>query len=255
MKTSIPLIIASFLLLLSGNPAIGQTAAKQVTNQQLMWFAFYQTTEFTTKWFLTTEVQERFYVNPTAQHQFLVRAHMHYRLGAGWDAAVGFTYFLQSPQDPNAESNLVVPEYRPHIEFNYRQTPTQKLTITHRYKTEWRFFTNVENGELAAGTWDIFRFRYRIGVEYRLLAKADGANALKLKVSNEIMLNAGSIIVHNTFDQNRISASLNYQLTPQLAVEAGYINWFQQRPNGTAYYNRNIIRVALTYRIALKNGK
>ncbi len=243
-----------FLTILATGFLKAQSADKQITNQQLAWFAFFQTTEFNSKWFLTAEVQERTFIQPTKQHQFLTRAHVHYRLGNGWDAGLGFTYFLQSPQDPNSESTLVVPEYRPHLEFNYRQN-NGRLTITHRYKAEWRFFTQVENGELAPGTWDYFRFRYRLGAEYRLYANAQGAHALKLKVSDEIMVNAGGIIILNTFDQNRFSAGLNYQITPQLAVEASYINWFQQRVSGYQYYNRNIIRLGITYKISMHHEK
>ena len=49
------------------------------------------------------------------------------------------------------------------------------------------------------------------------------------------MFNFGKNIVKNVFDQNRIYIGLNYPMNKNLAFEAGYLNWFQQRPLGTDF--------------------
>lgn len=250
-------IVISFIFLFA-KIVFGQTNSKQITHQQLIWYGYFNTIEFPNKLFLTTEIQERRFLNPGKQHQYLTRMHLHYKASNGWDAALGFTYFLQSPQDPYSTSHLTVPELRPHIEFNYKQS-TGKITVSHRYKAEWRFFHNTSNGELTEGYWDYFRFRYRIGLDFTLLKKESRNQFLKLKINDEIHINAGSAIIKNVFDQNRVYIGLNYQLNKALSLELGYLNWFQQRTSGDQFYNRNIARITIFHKIILnkkseKNG-
>jgi hypothetical protein len=98
------------------------TAQKSITRQNLIWYGYFLTLQFNEKWYWQTELQERHYINPTAQHQFLVRSHLHRSLGkSGWEASVGMSLFLQNPNDPEATVKLTTPELRPHIEFAYKQ--------------------------------------------------------------------------------------------------------------------------------------
>lgn len=226
-----------------------QSPGKQVTQQQLIWYAYNNTLELSPKWSLVSEIHERRFMNPDAQHQFVTRSHLHYALGKNWSASAGFTYFLQSPQDPNAINKLAVPELRPHIQFDYKQ-PLDKLIIVHRYRIEKRFFRNTEDGALAEGYSANYRFRYRLGLEYQLATIKK--LPLKVKASNEIHINAGERIINNRFDQNRIYAGLNYAVHKNVAVEAGYLNWYQQRASGSQYFSRDIISFSVHHKIDLK---
>lgn len=238
---------------LSVTAVFGQISGKQITHQQLIWYGYFNTVEFSNKWFITAEMQERRFFHPGRQHQFLARTHLHHKMNNGWDAGPGFTYFLQSPHDPYSESTLAVPELRPHLEFNLRQN-TGKITVSHRYKAEWRFIHNTGNGGLADGYWNYFRFRYRAGIDFPLFKKENRNRLLKLKISDEIHINAGSKIIKNIFDQNRVYIGLNYRLNKNFALETGYLNWFQQRTSGDQFYNRNIIRFIIYHKITLKNN-
>ena len=55
--------------------------------------------------------------------------------------------------------------------------------------------------------------------------------------------------MYNTFDQNRIYFGVQYGLNENLAVELGYLKSFQQRPNGTDYFDRDIIRLSIFHKI------
>lgn len=226
-----------------------QNAGRQVTEQQLIWYAYNNTLEFNPKWFLTTDIHERRFINPDEQHQFLIRSQLNYVLGKNWSASAGFTYFLQSPHDPLSKSDLVVSELRPHIQFDNKQT-LGRLGIGHRYRIEKRFFRNTADGELAEGYNTNYRFRYRLGLEYQLVTIND--HPLKLKVSDEIHINAGERITYNWFDQNRIYAGLNYTVHKNVNVEAGYLKWFQQRSAGNQFYSRDIINLAINHKIDFK---
>ena len=227
---------------------IGSTCAaqKHVEHQQLVWYAYFNTIRFDTTWSLITEIQKRHFVNPNAPHQFLIRSQLRRKLGAGWDVAAGMCIFYQHSNDPESDNDLVVPELRPHLEFNLRQK-IQSFRIEQRYKVEARFFhnTNTTHMDLEEGyTYGTLRFRYWLQLIIPLVKFNEKQN-LSLKVGDEILLNVGKKIVNNVFDQNRLFASLIMAFTPSFSLEAGYMNGFQQQSSGDDYYNRDILRLSL----------
>lgn len=237
------LIIPEFLL-----------AQKKIENQQLIWYGYYNNLKFNENWSLNSEIQERQFYNPTAQHQLVFRSNLERKVFADWKASVGMTLFFQNPNTPNSESNLTVPELRPDIGFNNKQK-LSFVTISHRYKAEARFFHDVENNRLVGGyRFSNFRLRYQLGLDFPIWKK-EGNEKLLLKIKDEIMFNAGNKIVKNIFDQNRIYLAVNYKLNNSYAVELGYMNWFQQQKSGTDFYNRDILRLSIFHNIDLKKDK
>lgn len=227
------------------------SAQKNVTHQQQLWYGYYNSLPFNEKWSLKSEIQERQFINPSAQHQLLFRTDLEYKLVENWTVLFGGAFFLQSPNDPYSESDLVVPELRPNIGFNNEQKYSF-VTVYHRYKAETRFFHDVENGELTGGyRFSNFRIRYQLGFDIPVFKK-DLQEKIILKLKDEIMLNVGNKIVKNTLDQNRIYLALNYVVSPAISVEAGYMNWFQQQKSGVDYYQRDIIRLSLFHTLTLK---
>ena len=239
--------IGVFILLISTNYLYGQ---KSTTDQSLVWYGVFTRIDISEKWYFQNEFQERHFVNPTVQHQFIIRSHMHRLLGkSGWETSLGMCLFLQNPNDPNVTIKLTVPELRPHIEFAYKQK-LQKVIFDHRYRVEARFFhnTNPIRTELEDGfDFGTFRIRYRLQATIPFL-KVTETNVLKFKISDEIHLNAGSRNSNQVFDQNRIYVGLNYDLLPNLSVEVGYLNWFQQR-SIDAFYKRDILRFTVFHQI------
>lgn len=237
------LIIPEFLL-----------AQKKIEKQQLIWYGYYNALKFNENWSLNSEIQERQFYNPTAQHQLVFRSNLERKVFEEWKASVGMTLFLQNPNTPNSKSNLTVPELRPNIGFSNKQK-LGFVTINHRYKAEARFFHDVENEKLVGGyRFSNFRLRYQLGLDFPIWKK-EGNEKLLLKIKDEIMFNAGNKIVKNTFDQNRIYLALNYKLNNSYAVELGYMNWFQQQKSGTDFYNRDILRFSIFHSIDLKKKK
>lgn len=237
------LIIPGFLL-----------AQKKIENQQLIWYGYYNNLKLNENWSLNSEIQERQFYNPTAQHQLVFRSNLERKVFADWKASVGMTLFFQNPNTPNSESNLTVPELRPDIGFNNKQK-LGFLTINHRYKAEARFFHDVENNRLVGGyRFSNFRFRYQLGLDIPIW-KNEKQQTIIVKIKDEIMFNAGNKIVKNTFDQNRIYLAVNYKLNNSYAVELGYMNWFQQQKSGTDFYNRDILRLSIFHNIDLKKDK
>lgn len=146
----------------------------------------------------------------------------------------------------------MIPEWRPHLEINHQNKITDRLSINERIKTEWRFIknTNKDFTETTDGYTNNFRFRFQISINYIVYKK--GEKSLQLIAFDEIMINAGKSIVRNIFDQNRIGFSVRYNFNKKVGMELGYINWFQQRPSGTDFYNRQILRYTLHTNFEIK---
>tara|TARA_R110002072_G_scaffold140812_1_gene285351 strand:- start:38964 stop:39722 length:759 start_codon:yes stop_codon:yes gene_type:complete len=243
------LTYTSIFLFLSFLPK-ASIAQKDVTHQQLIWYGYFLTLPIDENWSVVTEVQERHFVKPFAQHQLSLRAHVNRKIGkSGWVATAGFATFFQSPNNPRSELDLVEPELRAHIEMAYKQK-FEKLTVDHRYRAEARYFhyLNLEKTELADGYYfGAFRFRYRITASYPIW-KIKENQVLKVIAGDELMVQAGKKVSY-TFDQNRLSAGLGLSISPGLNVEATYQKWINQRQNG-AYFNRDIIRIVVNHRLA-----
>ena len=224
---------------------------KNVENQQLLWYGYYNKLQINQNWVLKSEVQERHFYQPLVQHQLVFRTNLDRRILDDINVSLGFVVFLQSPNDPESESTLMVPELRTDFGFNAKKK-YKYFNVNQRFKVEARFFHQTENNELVGGyQFSNFRMRYQLGLDIPLIKKQD-AEKLILKIKDEVMFNFGKNIVKNVFDQNRIYIGLNYLMNKNLAFEAGYLNWFQQRPSGTDFYNRDIIRFSVFHTINLK---
>ena len=224
---------------------------KNVENQQLLWYGYYNKLQINQNWVLNSEVQERHFYQPLVQHQLVFRTNLDRRILDDINVSLGFVVFLQSPNDPESESTLMVPELRTDFGFNAKKK-YKYFNVNQRFKVEARFFHQTDNNELVGGyQFSNFRMRYQLGLNIPLIKKQD-AEKLILKIKDEVMFNFGKNIVKNVFDQNRIYIGLNYPMNKNLAFEAGYLNWFQQRPSGTDFYNRDIIRFSVFHTINLK---
>lgn len=238
-----------FFLLLIFTVCLKNVLAKEVTKQNLLWFAYFNTIQFTPKWSSTFDIQERIFTDKLKQHQLVFREQINFHMPKQWVASIGFTYFLQSPHNPYSSSNLMVPELRPHIQLSNRNTINDNFFVQHQYRIEKRFFRNATNSELISGYNTNYRFRYQLSLNYNVFKIKK--QPVTLRVSNEIHINAGKTIVKNVFDQNRIYTGINFRISEYLTVETGYLNWFQQRASGNEFFNRNIFRVTVNQTINL----
>jgi lipopolysaccharide assembly outer membrane protein LptD (OstA) len=233
---------------------IGQANA-QVNTQYLLWNRVEVSAKLPHKFKLSAEVQERYYLSTIAQHQLLLRAIASYDLKNNWSVFTGYTYFLQSPNDPEATPRLMVPEHRMMNGFLYTQKINDRLSLNHRYQFEERFFRNSANGELTDGYRFVFRTRYRIILDIKITKKEEAKGTLLLRISDELHLQAGQSVKGQPFDQNRISASLQYNITNNIAIDAGYTNWYQQRSGNKGFYNRHIFMASVLIKLDLSKKR
>ncbi len=221
------------------------SAQKNVETQSLSWTRYYLKTDINENYRLNQELEERVFWFPWRQHQFLSRTRLERKLGKGWKAEVGFTYFLQTlPHDPNIDDTNNRTELRPQLGLSYKQSLSSKFSLHHRYWNEFRFIEQPDD----SFKYKNLRVRYKIELRYNLTEK------MILKVFDEIHLNFGDDVVLNTFNQNRIGGSVLYNFNKKIGVELGYFNWFQQRSSGVDYFNRNIVRLTFRHKLNLFNN-
>ena len=240
----------SVALLASTGFIIPLQAQKQVAHQSQYWIRYYGKYNLSSSWDINLEIEDRrFFKNNRQANWVLPRVIVGRKLGAGWSAGVGFTYYNSSnPADPSVPVAVTIPELRPHEELSYKQK-VKNLTISHRFKLEERWTRNISSDKLTAGYKFTARFRYQFQLQYPIVKRATSVGNLDAKVSDEILLNIGRSIVQNTFDQNRAYIALNYGISNNFQAELGYMNYFQERSSGTQYYNRDIARLTIYHTI------
>lgn len=177
---------------------------KSVTHQNLYWLRYYNQLTISKKLVWHNEFENRRFFENNRQHHFIAHTRLHYKVLPKTELAAGLTYSLQSPQDPNASSSLVVPEIRGVQELSWSQGLTKRFTLQHRFRIDERFIRRNNGTMLFEGSDFNFRFRYRLQGNL-LLTKPENPKPLTLKISDELMINAGKNIVYNQFDQNRLA--------------------------------------------------
>ena len=237
MKIIQPAGLIVLLLMLCSTTSVAQ---KNIDSQHLLWARYNLKLKINDNYQIVQELEERTYWFPWRQHQFISRTHLERKIGKGWNAGIGFSYFVQTlPHDPEITDIDNKSELRPHIEIANKQTIIEKLSIHHRFWSEFRIF------EQADGSFDYgnTRLRYKLELRYTPIPE------LTLKAFDEIHINVGRNIVQNVFDQNRYGASVQYMPIENFGFELGYFNWFQQRSSGVDFYNRHIVRFTIHHTI------
>ncbi|MXV14060.1 DUF2490 domain-containing protein [Hufsiella ginkgonis] len=105
-----------------------------------------------------------------------------------------------------------------------------RIKFEHRYRIEQRW--------VNAGYRN--RFRYRLNVVVPFNHKSMGAKTAFLSVFDEIFLNNEQ----PHFERNRVAASLGYQLSSSITLQAGWLNQYNNTLAGTNDKNNLLINVS-----------
>jgi hypothetical protein len=247
--------VVGFLILLNLFLPLVAEAQRDVTQQESLWWGYFFTAPLNENWYNVTEIQERHFVSPVSQNQFLIRTRFHRQIGEKWDGSFGMVLFLHNRSGDDDQEDFTQPELRPHGEMEYK-TAVGKLGVEHRFRSEIRFFKELNDLKTGLGeTYELTSFRFRYRIQFSVtLKKLDEKRAVKLKFGDEIMAMAGGTLGPMVFDQNRIYTDLSFDLNPALALELGYVNWFQSDQSG-GYLERHIIRTTLRHQLDFRRNK
>lgn len=223
-------------------------AQKNVQHQEQIWHGVYVNLPINKRLQIGSEIQERHFVLPFKQQQFLIRNQVFYNVSKDAKVIFGSSHFKHGPSSPSAKNGLTIPEWRLELGCSNRQV-FKHFVVQHRYRWESRFYKHVDNNQLSKQyIFSHFRFRYQLGIDVPLI-KSDDLPFLSLKLREEIMFNIGESILYNVFDQNRLSMGLYVLLNKHLGLETTYLNLYQQQAKGRDFINRNILRFSFYYNI------
>ncbi|MEO7990971.1 MAG: DUF2490 domain-containing protein [Chryseolinea sp.] len=229
--------------------AVSARAQEKVHHQTLYWIYYTNQLYFKPNLYWVNNVDNRRFMNPDQENQFICHSRLHYKKGK-WDFGAGLTLSSIYTQIPENGSSHIATELRPVIETSH-ETPIGKVSLQNRVRLDNRFLeTSTQESVLDTSIY-VLRFRYRLQARMPLVKDKDNNTVLQLRVSDEIMLNHKE----NLFDQNRINVTIDYILNKNFTFELGYIYIYQQRYSKDEFYSRNTIRFGLQHKIMLKSKK
>ena len=81
---------------------MGLCAQKQIDHQSLYWIRYYNQLSLDARLNWSNEIEDRRFLHNSRQHHLILHSRLHYKLNKNTDLGLGFTYSLQSPQDPES---------------------------------------------------------------------------------------------------------------------------------------------------------
>lgn len=232
-------------LLLHAIISVGQ---KQIEHRQQAWFGYINQTRFTKKSGIWVDLHLRLTDQFVNQKSITIaRAAYVYYLTDQTRLAAGYAYVSQY----NA-SGLTVPEHRPWQQIQWFDRKNG-FNLMQWLRVEERYRQKMVAGELLNDYNFNWRFRYNFVLTVPLKGKQIAPRTPFLYFNNEIFVNAGKSITNNYFDQNRFSAGVGYQFAPNLNVQIGYLNVFQQLAAANQFVNVNGIRLYVFHNLDFRH--
>ena len=202
----------------------------QTIHQQAYWTRVFAKIKLDSNWTLQAEADERRLILPDKQLQFIAHLHLHRKLSQNTEGSFGATFSAVR------QGLIDVKENRLFQEYFYYQKISPKLRLSHRLRTEERWFENVEKGAIIDGFNFKFRWRYRPQLDFKINKK------WSLKTNAEIMYHV------DKYDQFRFFLAGEYRFNPHISLETGYLKVNQARSSG-GFTDRDILRTTLYFNL------
>jgi hypothetical protein len=189
-------------------------ASCQTTHQQAYWIRLHLRGELPKKWSWHFQLDERRFIRPDRQMQFISHAQMYRKWGERTETSAGGSYSVVN----------ALPEWRLFQELHYTLPMGPRWRLRGRFRTEQRWLQQPSE----AWRW---RFRWRIRGELNCKM----AEKWLLRLSEEAMWHTDG------FDQNRIYAAVERTFSRRVSVEIGFLKLCQKQA-GRDWFERDILR-------------
>lgn len=228
-----------------GTFAQTKPASKTVNDNFMVWLSINSVYRFTDKWGAVADFHVR-RINGVKDPSFwFIRFGAARWLTSDLRWTMGYANLWLAPQPNKSTWQL---EYRYYNELLYT-SKIEKVSLTQRLRVEQRWQEVVVNDHKTNDFRFTNRFRYLLSLNVPVFKST---NLPSLVFADEILLNAGSQVVYNTFDQNRLFIGVKQKISNALSFDLGYMNVYQQKASGDVYDNNHTIRWFFYYTLDLR---
>lgn len=216
-------------------------AQKKIEHNTYTWVSINSNLFLNKHWFIMADAHLR------ENNFFASGSFIFGRIGLGYQAdnklsvAAGYGNLLLSPS--TAGYTTKADEHRIYQQVQFI-SEYKKIKLLQRLRNEQRWQQIVVNDKKTGGNKFSNRVRYLLSTTVPVFKNK---KMPQLVIADEILLQFGKDIVNNTFDQNRFFLGIKQSITHNLSFDAGYMNTFQQKSNGSSYVKGDVMRLFFYY--------
>lgn len=240
--------ISFLILFIIFTQQINAQTTKQITDRQQFWLGYLNQTRFTDKWGIWADFHSRTDDFMSRWFQNMGRVGLTYYLYDNVRLTAGYAYIYHHSEK---STNNQHPEHRPWQQIWIRNN-YKGLAAIQWLRFEQRYVQKTLNDELIKD----YNFNYRLRYNLMLMIPFKGAKIEPKKpfavIQNELFINFGKEITYNYFDQNRFFVGLGYPIDEHLNIQLGYMNVFQQRRSGNAFFDTHTLRLFVFHTLDLR---
>jgi hypothetical protein len=216
----------------------GQGSPKKEINQQgQTWVSLNSVTKFSDHWGIMGDVHIRDNGFFESNNFYFLRGGLSYIPKPNLLITLGVAHLWLAPSNP--EWSTYADENRIYQQFQF-STTAGKVGITQRLRNEQRWREKIVDDKNTDDFYFSNRVRYLLSLNIPIF---ENKKAPSLVISDEILVQFGSQIVYNTFDQNRLFLGIKQTISPKLSFDFGYMNVYQQKSSGYQYDMNHTLRL------------
>lgn len=226
-------------------PFNGLGQGKTVTDRRLPWGAYMTSTRISDNYSFWNDfhyLHETFGVARTGLTRHFERTNI----------TTGYAHVWLTPG--SGKTSLTRNEHRPWGQVQFILPVSGTYTLSQRFRYDARFRQKVALGETINGYNFNHRLRFQMVLRRNLPVVFEGKVIPFLALGNEVLLNFGKEITHNTFDQNRASIAFGLQ-QQRKQIQVGYMNRFAQSGAPGNYLQDHVLMVWVTQSFDFRKPK
>ncbi|UYZ59002.1 DUF2490 domain-containing protein [Hymenobacter latericus] len=246
-------LFSAFLLIgllgsfLSVRPAYAQLPEERVADvNRHLWLVHNGNVRFSERWSVSTEAQVRRTSFGREPQQNLVRGALDYHVSKNLILSAGYAFQKSFPYGDFPAAGRSI-ENRLQQQVVLRDLDG-RVQVQHRYRLEQRWVRREPETDFQFTN----RMRYQVRLALPLLGPRIKPGMPYLAASNEVMINFGSNVRRNIFDQNRLFAGVGYQASKLLTLEGGYLNQLVQHGSGRVLEHNHTLQLSLNLNLDLR---
>jgi hypothetical protein len=209
---------------------------KEINTQYQAWLSLNTTTRVTDRVGVIGDFHVRrndFLEDPSF---YFVRFGANFWVTEKFTVAFGYAHMWVAPS--REDWHTWTGENRIYEQAQYA-TKIGSASVLHRFRNEQRWQDEVEDDVFTGETKFSNRVRYLLSFT---IPVSENASVPSLVLSDEILVQFGSDVVLNTFDQNRFFAGIKKSLSPRWSYDLGYMMVYQQKASGYQYDLNHTLR-------------